>query len=40
MEEMFRQIAELDEQPAILLMDRGLLDGKAFIPPTLWDSVM
>ena len=40
LETMFRSIAEQDDKPSIVLIDRGLLDGKAFIPPGLWTTIL
>jgi hypothetical protein len=40
MEDSFRGIAELNEEPTILILDRGALDVAAYMPPALWEATL
>ena len=39
MEESFLRVAASTGQPTVLIMDRGLLDLSAYLPPEQWRQV-
>ena len=39
-EDSFQNFASLTSEPTILLIDRGLMDGSAYVPAEEWDGLM
>jgi len=40
MERSFTKIVQATGRPAIIIFDRGLLDGKCYMPDEMWDEIM
>lgn len=40
LEDTFYQLAEMCDEPAVLLCDRGCMDGSAYIAPGEWDQML
>ena len=40
LEDTFVDIAHNERKPAVILCDRGLMDGPAYIPNEIWQTVL
>ena len=40
LEDTFYQLAEMCDEPAVLICDRGCMDGSAYIAPGEWDQML
>lgn len=40
LEDLFHQLAEIDGGEAVILCDRGVMDGKGYISPEGWQEVV
>lgn len=40
LEDSFENFAALSSEPTILLIDRGLMDGSAYVPAEQWNGLM
>lgn len=40
LEDYFTNLAERDSRPSVILCDRGLMDGKAYAEPEIWQMIL
>lgn len=40
LEDSFQNFASLTQEPTIMLIDRGLMDGSAYVPAEQWNGLM
>jgi hypothetical protein len=40
LEDTFVDIAMNEEKPSVIICDRGLMDGPAYIPQEIWQTVL